>query len=336
MSEEEKKKRSSAPHRGEGEPASDAILRLTNKCNQMCVFCCQEGREWGCDPSLDEIKEELRKARTMGAQNVTFMQGESTTRKDFVEILNAVRESGFENFGFATNGTLLSDKEFLRAVLATGVKGMEFSIHSHIEEVANLISGRPFTHRKQWQALRNFAELRTTQRIVFNIVVCRHNHGHIKELIGELARVFPDGDFALNIKYPLIMGMVERELDLLVPYDRLDLAPLLEFLTERKIEACFDNFPPCIVPGFEHRVIKTIDLVTSHKYLSRPVDGGEIEDAGTFTQGYKHVPACKACSLKPICAGVYAKYMLAFGSAPVKPTDIPVEPIVRKVLTPCE
>ncbi len=324
------------PRRDEDGPSSSAILRLTNKCNQACVFCCQEGREWERDPSLDEIRAKLKTAREMGVLNVTFMQGESTTRKDFVEVLKCVRDTGFRGFGFATNGTLLSRKEYLKDILDTGVSGIEFSLHSHIEETANKMSGRPFTHRRQWKALRNFASLRTNQAIIFNIVVCRHNHGHLKELVEAIEEIFPDNDFSLNIKYLLIMGMAERNMDLLVPYEQLDLTPLLAHLKVKGINVCFDNFMPCMTLGFEHRVIKTIDIVTSHKYLSKHATEEGIMDAGAFTKGfmsYVHTPECERCSLVRICPGVHAKYVQAFRGAVVRPLDIPVETVIHRVLS---
>ena len=134
-----------------------AIFRLTGRCNQKCLFCCQKGRGLGEEPGIERVKKDLAGLRRESIGSVVFMHGESLLRKDLPEIVEYCREIGFGLIGIATNGTRLDDADFLEKLLLRGMNMIEISIHSHLEEPANLISGRSFTWEKQRIALENLA-----------------------------------------------------------------------------------------------------------------------------------------------------------------------------------
>jgi len=311
----------------------DAILRVTKKCNQACVFCCQEGHDWKGDPTLEEIKADILDVKKRGVRVLTFMQAESLMRPDFTEIVGFARSEGIEIFNVATNGTLLSKRTYLEQLVDAGLNVLEFSLHSHIESTANLISRRSFTYRRQWGAIRNIASLKNRPVLMFNTVICRHNHEQLPGLAESLLEYFPDGSFMMNIKYPMIIGRASKFKESIVPYQELDLSAFLAFVRKKRIRVSFDHIMPCILPGFEHRIIKTMDMVLQHNYISREPGGISLGDMNEFSQESKYAPECGECSLVSICAGVHPGYYYGFGGVPARPSKVPVESVTDKIFS---
>jgi radical SAM protein with 4Fe4S-binding SPASM domain len=122
---------------------------LSEACNLSCKHCYQGGR--GSDEMpLAEIKKTAAEAADMirewsTAYGISFSPsmnitgGEPFLRSDLFDILQAVREQGFEVY-LLTNGTLV-DKARARTLAELGVSGVQVSIEGP-EEVHDAIRGR--------------------------------------------------------------------------------------------------------------------------------------------------------------------------------------------------
>jgi pyruvate-formate lyase-activating enzyme len=312
--------------------ATNAVARITTKCNQACVFCCQSGRSWKGDPSEEEVRRDLEALRRRGVDTVVFMQGETLLRRDVAAILAHARACGYVHIGVATNGTLLADATFLQTLVNSGLGFVELSIHSHLDEGAARISGRAFTHARQQAALRNLRSVGSQLSVRYNTVVCRENAHHLVGLLHYLLDWSDRERFMMNLKFPFIEGRASRCPDALLRYADVDLYPLLGVVDQLDLDVRLENFPLCLVPGSEHRVLKTIDIIQRVEYFSQAEgEAGAYRAKGRYAEAYRHLEPCQACSLSAICPGPDNRYAERFSTHGLRPSTRSVEEVTRKV-----
>src|SRR4026207_561764 len=106
---------SGAGHRYEIQPG--------HLCNNRCVFC-SSGQltqmKIARPVPLEPIIEALEEARAAGAVPLTFLGGEPTSHKRFLEILAKAVALGFEHIVIFTNGVMFPHPGFIESVTALG------------------------------------------------------------------------------------------------------------------------------------------------------------------------------------------------------------------------
>lgn len=89
-------------------------LSITDVCNFRCTYCLPEGYQPSGAPtkrflSLDEIRRVSRAFAALGTEKVRLTGGEPSLRRDFVEILAAIRENpSIKTLAVTTNGYRLA------------------------------------------------------------------------------------------------------------------------------------------------------------------------------------------------------------------------------------
>src|SRR5213083_3033959 len=91
-------------------------IQLGHLCNNRCVFC--------SSGQLTAMKiarpVPLEPARAAGAWHLTFLCGEPTTHKRFLDALKKAVELGFEHIVIFTNGVMFPHPGFIDSVTALG------------------------------------------------------------------------------------------------------------------------------------------------------------------------------------------------------------------------
>ncbi|MDT3251535.1 GTP 3',8-cyclase MoaA [Serratia sp. root2] len=88
-------------------------LSITDVCNFRCTYCLPDGYQPGGSPktflSLDEIRRVSRAFAELGTEKVRLTGGEPSLRRDFAEIIAAVRENpAIRTLAVTTNGYRLA------------------------------------------------------------------------------------------------------------------------------------------------------------------------------------------------------------------------------------
>ena len=101
------------------------VLEVTKRCNLNCMFCFAEGDNQGnslSDPSLAEIKEQLKKLTVQGKTLVQLSGGEPTMREDLPEIIRGAKEAGCQYVQLNSNGIRLAeDLPFVKKLAEAGL-----------------------------------------------------------------------------------------------------------------------------------------------------------------------------------------------------------------------
>ena len=113
------------------EPRKQIEIQLGHLCNNRCVFCVSgqmSERKMAGQVPTEPVLEELRSAREQGFERVTFLGGEPTIQRSFLDALRTATELGFPEIVIFTNGVMASKERFLERVLAIGDFTWRFSI----------------------------------------------------------------------------------------------------------------------------------------------------------------------------------------------------------------
>lgn len=301
-----------------------AIVYIAERCNQRCVFCLEVDQTWQPLPdfSTGQVVETLRGLHAEGADQVTFMGGETLFRKDFGEILAETRRLGFQRIGVTTNGTVLSTPGFLRRLMDRGLDFIELSLHGHTEALANQIGGTDFTFRRQARALAELNEIGSLLTIV-NVVICPENKDHVVDIARYLTTDFPRIPARFKLKFVGLMGLAESaRARPALRYGAVDALASGDFLAARGVPVAFNNFPLCRLGRHAARSLELADLATDEQYFDYDHRGGSrYVDTRYHLDGRCWPEPCLDCSLRPICCGIENAYRLRHGHGELRARD---------------
>ena len=121
-----------------GRPVTNLRVSVTQRCNLRCIYCHAEGEMTAeAELPLDDIREILRVAATLGIRSVKFTGGEPLLRQDILEIVKAV-PGGLES-SMTTNGLLLEGSA--RDLRDAGLSRINISLDSLDPECYRDITG---------------------------------------------------------------------------------------------------------------------------------------------------------------------------------------------------
>lgn len=296
---------------------TQSIALLTDKCNQSCVFC--SGTERFCGAGLkatdpDSIKALIRQEKN----SICFEGGEPTLCPDLLRYLALARDQGIRDRILVTNGVRLCYKEYCRQLLEAGVTVFSISFPHSEQERSDAITRTPGFYQKRMQGIRNLIELGAGRKIRLTYVVSRVNHSDIYNFVRLVGEEFQD-IFYIEINYVKVLGEVARRPRILIPLVQVQpyLLKALRYCLKHNIAFILDNWPLCLIPGFERYSIDTHFLALSQ---GNPFSGEKA-----------HIPACKSCSLERICTGPRQDYIDFYGGNEIKPVKTDPRPIIKAI-----
>jgi cyclic pyranopterin phosphate synthase len=290
-----------------------AIVNITARCNQQCVFCLERDPAAPvlAEPDTREACAQLDDLWRRGARHVTFMGGETLLRQDAVEIIAHARELGFTRICVATNGTALAREGYLHELVAHGLEHLELSLHGHTSELANAISGRPFTHARQARALAELDALGAPPTIV-NLVVCRENRDALLDVVRYVAERCPRVPLRFKLKFVSLQGaaLAAARQGGGLSYAEVDAVGLGDALAAGAAPFWFYNFPLCRLGDHARQALELQTLATDEQYFDRAVSGAEDYYDSAYQLSGRVWPEepCAGCTVAPLCPGVEADY----------------------------
>jgi MoaA/NifB/PqqE/SkfB family radical SAM enzyme len=159
-------------------------LEFSRACNLKCRYCYAGGRALPNELSLDEIKDVIDQAVTLGAKNVVNIGGgEPLLYKHYWEILNYEREKGLKTITF-TNGTLIT-KEIAKKLFDLN-ENIALKYNSSNESVQDYLAQKEGTGKLIKCALNNLLEVGYTKEggpsLALETVITKQNYSEIEDL----------------------------------------------------------------------------------------------------------------------------------------------------------
>lgn len=226
-------------------------LSLSELCNNNCLFCSARGRI--SSRTVEEIKISLYEAKKAGIQRIDISGGEPTEHPGLLEILKTCRDLNFKHVHLKTNGRKLKDREFLKEILGCGVNGFLFSIHGHIPEIHDRITGSNGSLSEALEGIKNLRELDRYAELNTLTVINRLNFRHLRETAEFLINQGTKFHIFVFI-YPIAAALIN--FDQVVPYyleARDSVIKALELNNDNFSNPMvkIDNYPFCLIPGME-------------------------------------------------------------------------------------
>jgi len=288
------------------------VIFMGYDCNNMCLFCCNEDKRMKIrDKSTEEIKKDIFNAKNSGTTYIELIGGEPTIRKDILKLLNYAKSLKFETIMFATNGRMLSNKEFAKKIIESGVSHIVFSIHGHNAKVHDFLIKVPGGFEQLIRGIKNIQEL-GFKNIGSNTTIVKQNYKNLED-IGKLI-------YNLGIRNSEFIfvdptnGAPKTKFNEMVPtYEEVSphVNRLLEFGKKEKITHwSIRYYPLCFVNEKYHDMISEMQEIKTFETKHIAPDF-KNDNVGLSRKNIARVKIdkCNDCKYNSTCEGYWKEYV---------------------------
>lgn len=198
-----------------------AIWEVTLRCNLKCLHCgSRAGQARPVEMTTAQCLSVVRQLAAIGVREVTLIGGEAYLRKDWLEIVAAVRAAGMD-CSLGTGGLALVEKTAQRASDA-GLQSASVSIDG-LEPLHDELRGVPGSFKAALRAVRAICGAGMVAAVTTQI-----NRRVIGELPELMDRVQEAGAQNWQVQLTMPMGNAADHSELLLqPFELLEVMPLL-------------------------------------------------------------------------------------------------------------
>lgn len=292
-------------------------LKVGFSCNNNCIHCVISDKTKEKDLSLEQIKELVNGyIEQYGEIQLTLTGGEVTIRKDFIQLMDYVKEKKSEGkITFAdmqTNARMLSHNDRAMAA-AEAIDFFLVAIHSSIPAIHDTITGANGSFEQTKQAIINLKKYAGSDRIATQTVINQMNIGHLPDVYKFIVEDL--GLSECNITFPHPIGVCLS--DKIVPtyeYAQFFINESLDYCLKHNIQPYIEAIPFCVWnPGMNRQYAieflkkRNIDVIGY---------GGEkdstVDYASLFDEGHRKYDTCKKCPYFSVCEGVWKEHLLIY------------------------
>lgn len=242
-------------------------LLVTNRCDMRCWYCFMNAGATGYvyEPSLEKLKEMMRKAKKAGALAIQITGGEPTIRRDLLEILRFARDN-FAHVQLNTNGIrIATDLEFTKRL-----KGLINTVYISFDGVSKKTNPWIDYSIKAIENLKKSG----IRSVVLVPTVRKDNLSEVGKIV-KLACNYRDVIKAVIFQPIAFAGRIEKiNQDFLKKY-RIDYVEIFEVL-EREFNneiTRWDFYPVCFVDPIR-RLLEKIKNKQYPQFSPHPMCGG--------------------------------------------------------------
>jgi len=280
----------------------EAVLRISYRCNQDCIFC------WVAPDAEDmpagRVEGAIREVCRRGARRLSFSGGEPTVSGNLEKYIMLAKECGARRVCLQTNAIRAADSGYCRRLAESGLDSAFVSFHSQIAAVSDAITGRPGSHEKTVAGLKNLigAGIAT----VVNCVICRRNADTLPEYVDFVAETLPGVEICFSIAAPIYGRSMDATIVPRYSELRAPLTAALEKCIARGVgfsglaEGC--GLPLCILGG------ERCFFPNLRRVRPSPSDNS-----------FLRLERCAGCALGSFCLGVRRFYISLYGDGEISP-----------------
>jgi hypothetical protein len=300
-------------------------IQLGHLCNNRCVFCASgqlTAMKIARPVQIDAILAAIEGARRAGATHLTFLGGEPTIHKHFLDALRSAVELGFEHIVIFTNGVMFPHPGFIDSVTALGRFEWRISIQGATEEAHVATTGRPSRSSEFSTACASCTARGSSSR-----PTCASTSAAIAPAaLPELLPAHGVRQLHVDIVRPASTGeRNEAYLRDIMPRYR-DMAPYYDAMLAgfERVDPDFDinvgNLPYCVIPQWATRIHHG-----GQETVTQSSDAVGLETAVNKYEWHEslrtHLPGCADCVFRPRCTGIFRTYLDLYGGEEFVPVS---------------
>jgi len=291
------------------------MVRLTTQCNSGCAHCTIADIAHLPERSAEEVWAEIQAGHQRGCDELVFMRGEVTLRRELVKLVRRSRDIGYSHIQIQTNARMLSYPEYVEKLTEAGVTFWEVSFFGHTAGLHDLIDGTEEAFDQALAGIRNLVSTRAP--LMVTVPVIRRNHTALTHIVrflhGEgVTRI------QLNFSRPVKVGP-QWNTEVLVSLDECS-GFIREALREARrlgisgeteaVPLCHldpeDAFGADMVEDFSRHQVVDVHRVesdlTDHRETMRP-----------------RAEPCARCAVADRCPRTWAAYQQLYGTWELRP-----------------
>lgn len=280
-------------------------LRINRECNERCAFCnTPEGSETIL-PGPNAVLELLAAERE--AHDAVLLTGrEPTLEPRLLDYVRRAHELGYARIRLQTNGTRLTDRAYLRGLVAAGLTEVEISLHTRSPDTFERLIGKKSLLPRTVDGIE--AALDAGLRCHLVMVVTTLNLEEIPDLIAFVADRYEKRVRHVTLSPMAPVGDGAQA---------LHLVPRLGDMT-RKLPEIFEA---ARVAGIEIDVPSRCGMplcAIPERYRERSAESHNRPGAN-LEAGKGKSTRCAGCRFDAICTGVWHAYLKRYGDAELTP-----------------
>lgn len=294
-------------------------LHLSYECGQRCAFCSESGRmaRWRrSPPTVEESARALVERRRAGFDHVTFTGGEPTEHPGLKVLLALARRLGYRTY-VTTNGGRFAERAYARAVLPL-VGELCLSVHGRDAAAHDASARASGSFARAMLALENVERYGMETELATNTVATRLNWDGLEDVLA-LLRSRPKVTRCLVSNAAPEGRAAAAYARLAVPLSewRARVPALARGFAGAGAVLRFFGLPLCVLGG--RRELSNDVHFSPRATFERRASGGRPSLAAIesldASRGRRKAAACASCADAPSCAGVFGRYLDAFGDA---------------------
>lgn len=262
---------------------------------------------------LESLKEAVLLGRRNGCNELVISGGEPTLDPEAVmELISLAEASGYQKYIIQTNGYGLSRfgelVSFLDRAAETAEICLSFSVHGHIADVHNELSGNPDAFASLMDAMDKVSA--THCRIYTNTVINARNVHHLGDVAALLAPYSPD-----IMQFSVMHSEERNELSVSLEDCVWAIRKLKRMVSPDRLKT--EGVPYCLLHGMETCVGESawpsvLDLYNREdEYMS---DFKQLDDGMR-----RKMENCDKCVMDQICMGVWKEHFEEFSHMGIHP-----------------
>ncbi len=198
-----------------------AVWEITLACNLKCMHCgSRAGKARPSELSTDECLDVVRQLARLGVREVTLIGGEAYLRRDWLDLIRAIRDHGMHPS--MQSGGLALNEERIRAAKEAGLRSCGVSLDGS-PELHDRLRGVKGSYEQAMRALQLLKKYEIVSSV--NTQIGAETLPHLRELLHRIAAA---GARNWQIQLTVAMGnAADHEEVLMQPYQILELMPHL-------------------------------------------------------------------------------------------------------------
>jgi MoaA/NifB/PqqE/SkfB family radical SAM enzyme len=291
-------------------------------CNNNCVFCMEDDRERRCITNSATTDDTVRWILTesRGYEEVCFTSGEPTTNPRLAAWARLAKESGVERISLMTNGRMLSNERYAKALVAAGINRFYVSIHGHEPRLHEALTRTPGSFPQTLAGIDVIAGLkRQGIELHTSTVLTKRNLPYLGEIY-DFVRARNVDQVVFNVMQA--NGRADTFFEQIFPAYTAVSAAAKVFLDargqhEQPVAAFFVDIPLCTTEGLPDFNRGYVEGYVHHEpgNCGADPDGPmvSIRRADLDQAARCKRSECRACRYDGVCAGVWVNYVKRFG-----------------------
>ena len=290
-----------------------ALLKLGYDCNNNCVFC-HAAPHRGARSRPADLARKVRRAAALGARMVVLSGGEPTIQPGWLELVDRIAAAGLR-LGLVTNGRMLAYPGLVDRLVDRGLDYAYLSLAGPDAALHDRHAGARAFH----QTLAALTALAPrVAEVTANVVVTRWNVARLRAII-ELLDELP----TVRLKFSLVepAGNVLDDFDGLVPplaTAARAICRAVDLARRRRPErpVAWDGLPLCLAGPFE-----SLECALREDGITLMSEAFEQDWFPVDDRHRTFADACRTCSLRRRCRGVFVEYLARRDAAELRPAS---------------